>query len=178
MHIFLTGEIQAGKSTALRRFLAETKIPADGFMTIFDCRGADRELYLTRFDTEISGEAERRLAASFSGGRPEINSEIFDGFGAACLNRAGRRSLILMDELGVMESGAKYFQAAVFRRLDGIMPVVGVIQRRESPFLDTICARADVRLITVTKDNRDTVPGELARWWDGELKIVATLPPM
>jgi nucleoside-triphosphatase len=165
-HVFLTGEIRVGKSTALRKFLAETGLTADGFASrIVDVPGG-RELYIARFDS-VRGETDDRLAARIAFPRIEVFGEVFDAFGADILSEAGRRALVLMDELGVMEENSPRFKAAVFRTLDGAKPVVGVVRRKASPFLDAVRARADVELITVTAKNRDAVPALLAARFAG-----------
>ena len=160
MHIFLTGERQTGKSTALRRFLAETKISADGFMTFFDVRGENRTLYLARFDTEAADIEQRPIARITSGG-VIIYGEVFESFGRQCLVEAGKRRVILMDELGSMEEGAPLFKEAVLSRLNGDKTVVGVIKAIKSPFLDAVLKHPKVEVIALTKKNRDNIPALL-----------------
>ena len=48
-HLFLTGEIQIGKSTLLRRFLAEKKQRIAGFRTVWS-DGERRTLHLLPCD--------------------------------------------------------------------------------------------------------------------------------
>ncbi|MDR2501328.1 MAG: nucleoside-triphosphatase [Treponema sp.] len=162
MHLFLTGPSQTGKSTALRRFLETTKLPADGFLTAFDAQGEDRRLFFIRFDTQAPESGERRLAARAQGRLTRIYSGVFDGFGADCLRAAGQRRLILMDELGTMEEGSPRFIAEVFHRLDGAVPVAGVVKMQASPFLDAVRAHPRVRLVLASRDNRDVLPDLLA----------------
>ncbi|MDR0904827.1 MAG: nucleoside-triphosphatase [Oscillospiraceae bacterium] len=161
-HIFLTGEIQVGKSTAIRKFLANTGKSADGFLShIVEVDSAQpelgRELYLARFDTE-RGETDSRLAARVRFPNFEVYTDVFDGHGAELLRSAGARELIIMDELGRMEEDAEAFKAAVFARLDGGQPVLGVVKMVETPFLDAVRAHPNVEIITVTEQNRDDVP--------------------
>jgi nucleoside-triphosphatase len=184
-HLLLTGEIQIGKSTALRRFLARTGLAADGFMTYFESaererdsehdsehdsghdserelkRDSERDLFIAMFDS-LAPSAERRRAAHIAGTDVTVFGDAFDTYGADCLLRAGQRDIILMDELGRMEEIAPRFKEAVWRRLDGDIPVAGVIKLVKSPFLDAIRARPDVETITVTQENRDSIPELLA----------------
>jgi nucleoside-triphosphatase len=156
MHVFLTGEIQIGKSTALRRFLARTGVAADGFLTVFDSREASRELFISPFDA-----GEKYRVARINSGGVTVYGEVFDTRGAALLNSAGRRQMIVMDELGSMEENSPVFKAAVLRRLDGDFPVAGVVKLRASPFLDAVRAHPNVKMITVTPENRDAGPAML-----------------
>ena len=185
-HLFLTGEIQVGKSTAIRRFLAESGKTADGFLShivssVFECPELDnsvflgepkahqftapRELYLARFDT-LNGETDSQLAATNAGASANadgfapftIFTEIFDTHGAELVHSAGRRELILMDELGRMEERAEDFKRAVFDRLDGDFPILGVVKAVQTPFLDAVRAHPKVTVLTVTERNRNNIP--------------------
>ena len=167
-HIFLTGEIQIGKSTAIRRFLESSGIHADGFLTRFDSRGEERKLYLCRYDTKL-GESDTELAVIMNGHSPELIIETFNIHGAAIIRTAGSSGLIIMDELGVFEESAPQFKAAVFEKLDGGVPVLGVVKKKDSPFLDAVRVHPNVEVIEVTEDNRDAVPGLIAELIKGRL---------
>ncbi|MDR1590076.1 MAG: nucleoside-triphosphatase [Oscillospiraceae bacterium] len=161
-HIFLTGEIQVGKSTAIRRFLGNTGVAADGFVSrIVPARGR-RELYLARFDTE-RGETGKRLAAVIEYPRKRVFGEVFDTHGTEIVASSGKRRLIILDELGVLEECSPIFKAAVIRQLDGAIPALGVLKKADGAFLDSIRARPDVELVTVTAENRDEIPELLYR---------------
>ena len=92
----------------------------------------------------------------------------FDAAGERLLSApAGRRSLLLMDELGFLERCSPVFQRAVFTLLDGPAPVLGVLRRHEkSPFWGPVSRRADVRLLPLTVENRAEIPAELAHLLD------------
>ena len=161
MHIFLTGELQIGKSTALQRFLKETNVCADGFITEFDSQGENRSLYLKRFDTETARTPQRLVAKMTSAGT-EIYTDVFDTFGTGCLAAAGKRRLIIMDELGKFEESCLLFTDAVTSRLNGSIPIAGVVKKRESPFLDMVREHPKVEVIIVTEENRNGIPKLLA----------------
>ena len=157
-HIFLTGEIQIGKSTAIRSFLEQSGMHADGFLTRLTSRELQRELILYRFDT-VLGESDGKLAAKMNWPEVEVFAETFDIHGAEIVRGSGSSGLIIMDELGAFEESAPEFKAAVFEKLGGVVPVLGVVKKRESPFLDAVRAHPNVTVIEVTEDNRDAVPG-------------------
>ncbi|MDR1217009.1 MAG: nucleoside-triphosphatase [Oscillospiraceae bacterium] len=160
-HIFLTGEIQVGKSTAIRKFLDNTSVGADGFLTHILRERGSRELAVARFDTE-RGETDWRQAAVTSPLRSAALRDLFDSHGAAIVNASGGRQIVIMDELGALEEDSPAFKSAVVNKLDGQTPVLGVIKKAESAFLDSLCRRPDVELITVTPENRDDIPAVLA----------------
>ena len=72
-----------------------------------------------------------------------------------------KAELIVMDELGPAEARAEAFQSAVLRVLDGKIPVLGVLQKAESPFLRKAAEHPNVRVLEVTAENRDILTGML-----------------
>jgi nucleoside-triphosphatase len=159
-HVFLTGEIQVGKSTSIRKFLADTGALADGFVSRVIPANGRRELYISRFDSR-SGMPERRLAATVGHPGARTFLDVFDGYGAEIINSSGKYGLVIMDELGPLEENALAFKSAVIEKLNGPARVLGVIKKKESAFLDSVRERADVELITVTPENRDYLPAAL-----------------
>jgi nucleoside-triphosphatase THEP1/ubiquinone/menaquinone biosynthesis C-methylase UbiE len=83
----------------------------------------------------------------------------FDGHGVKlltdCVN--ARPDLIVMDELGFFEDNAALFQNKVLEILDSDTPVLGVLKKKETPFLSSIRNRDDVSIFTVSQDNRDRI---------------------
>ncbi|MHA1930507.1 MAG: nucleoside-triphosphatase [Candidatus Thorarchaeota archaeon] len=59
-----------------------------------------------------------------------------------------------------MELKSKYFAIEVRKCLD-TGRVIGTIQDRPSPFLEEVRCRTDVKLIYLTLNNRDSVPGDV-----------------
>ena len=68
-----------------------------------------------------------------------------------------------MDELGFLERGALAFQCAVLDALDEDTPVLGVVRQGASGWLDALRRHERVEEITVTEENRDTLPGEIRK---------------
>lgn len=136
-HVFLTGRKQVGKSTLIRKELerykkenGEESTPSEENL-LFICGSADR----SRSD------------------------ERFDRMGSRILEESVRNGaeLLIMDELGPNEAGALVFQEAVLRALDGEIPILGILQEADSPFLKKVAAHPKVRVIRVTEENRDAL---------------------
>jgi nucleoside-triphosphatase THEP1 len=96
---------------------------------------------------------------------PTIHTEVFDEDGAAIVQAAAgspvHPKLIIMDEVGFMESGAYAFRKAVMDTLGGDVPVLGVMRWERNPFLDEIGALEKVKIIEVNEFNRDALPKRL-----------------
>lgn len=167
MHIFLTGEIQIGKSTVIHKTLDLLGITPQGFRTYFgpDRDEADRLLYLNSAAQPRTFNEEKAVARFRAGQSPEVLVERFDDYGARLIRGARADSaaaLVLMDECGSLESGALVFQREVLAALDGSKPVLGVVKLASRGWTDQIREHTKVALVTVTRENRDRLPGLLA----------------
>lgn len=166
-HIFLTGEIQVGKSTVIQKTLDALDVDWGGFRTYFsqDRTAADRRLYIRQAGQESCFD-EDRVVARFHGGKrpPEVYPERFDALGTQYIkDAASGAEVIVMDELGDLERNALRFQDAVFGALEGENPVLGVIKLLSGGWVDRLRAHPNVALITVNTQNRDELPVRLAR---------------
>lgn len=149
-HLFLTGAIQVGKSTLLRRCLSEKDGQIGGFRTVWN-NAKHETLHLLPF---IGGTCcKENCVAERLSGKLIPQPEIFDRIGPALLRQPC--DILVMDELGFLESKASVFQAAVLSALHGEIPVVGVIQPKHTAFLDTVRLQPNVRIIEVTVENRN-----------------------
>lgn len=165
MHIVLTGSIQVGKSTALRKALQALNMPICGFETRFaDARGREgSRLLMQRAGAPPENEAESTVAR-FMEGRMVAFPERFDAIGCALLNNPNPTArLILMDECGYLEKDALGFRQAVLRALDGKRPVLGVVRQGAGGWTGQILQHPKVRLLTVTEQNRAFVPERIIR---------------
>ena len=156
-HLFLTGPKQIGKSTVLQRLLEGRDAVLGGFRTkrIRVAGGAD--IYMLPPVGEDGFRPENILFRRRQGALV-LDPADFDRLGSAMLEKSGGADLLLMDELGPTEAEAWGFQQAVSRALDGEIPVYGVLQQADSPFLAAVAAREDVRVVTVTEENRNDLP--------------------
>ncbi|MEL7603487.1 MAG: nucleoside-triphosphatase [Bacillota bacterium] len=162
LHILLTGEIGAGKSTLARRLLAHSERPLYGFVTLRQPPDADNIartcIYPVNAAERICSDA--NTVGFHDGKAPTAFPAVFDSLGVALL-QAPKEGLLLMDELGFYESAAIRFQQEVLRALDGDTPVLAVVKQRETPFLDEVRAHKNARLFTVTAEARDALYEEL-----------------
>jgi len=69
--------------------------------------------------------------------------------------------LVVIDELGRMELFSQKFQDKVLEIFDHPLPILAVLQDSHNPFLDAIRERDGVRIIRITRKNRDEVVGEI-----------------
>lgn len=165
MKIFLTGEIQVGKSTIIAKTLKLLQITPGGFRTYFglDRGSPDRLLYMNSA-AELPIYKKKNAVVKFAKGKPPlVLTEKFDVFGGELIRQARANSkLILMDECGNFERDALAFQKEILDSLDSNIPVLGVIKLDSHGWTDKIRIHPKVKLLTITKENRDALPQILA----------------
>jgi nucleoside-triphosphatase len=143
IHTFLTGDKQVGKSTIIQNFITRPGYEADGFLTYWETKAGVRQLFLSSLDKQ-----EKYLLD---------DKEVFNTAGVRILEKAGRGNIIVMDELGFLETEALAFQASVLKHLNNPIPILGVIKPARTTFLDAVRAHPNVKIIEVTNENRDTI---------------------
>jgi len=166
MHIFLTGEIQIGKSTVIAKTLSLLAVITGGFKTYFglDREAPDKWLYMNPASEPKNFTAENAVVQFSEGGPPQVLTDKFDTYGVELLRSARTdATLILMDECGSLERDAFLFQKEVLDTLEGRTPVLGVVKLASTGWVDQIRNHSKVKLITVTRENRDALPPLLVR---------------
>lgn len=158
-HLFLTGEKGVGKTTLLQQILSHYTGNLGGFST---CRRKD--FLPNKWTVHLFSAAEAPLPTKenllFVCGQPGADTAArFDRLGCTALEKPA--DLILLDELGPHEAEAVAFRRAVLEKLDGPVPILGVLQAPAADFWPEITAHKDVCLITVTAENRQALARQL-----------------
>jgi nucleoside-triphosphatase len=161
LKIALTGEPGVGKSTLVRKVIVGESFSSGGMIS------QDRRISGRRVGFEICdvGSGALGTLASLDGsgpkfGRYHINLEDLEETGARSIEDAIDSDLLVIDEVGPMELFSKRFVAAVENALllDRRMLVV-LHAKSQHPLAKRI--RGTFHVITVTKENRDLLTGEI-----------------
>ena len=159
MHIFLTGPVQVGKSTIIRKTLEALSITPGGFrsVSVADLPDGAMSVYLIPAGerdpsmTDWNRVGIRKLARGIV-----KFPESFERAGIAALQKAESARLILMDEVGRMESEAAQFSARILQLLDGETPILGVVQKAaDTPLTNAIRNHPNVRVVEISVENRE-----------------------
>lgn len=160
-NLFVTGAREAGKSTLLSYAVSFAGVQATGFVTRpYEVNGHIAGHAMHALSPLIALEDNDKPISVREGAQSCIPvARVFDEFGARYLRAARQddRSLILMDELGLLERDAESFQEEAALCLDGKKPVLGSLKRCGESWLKHIAERDDTLVLELTEDARDAV---------------------
>lgn len=169
MNIFLTGEIQIGKTRIIEKVIQSLNLNYGGFRTYFgpDRKLLTRLLYMNSITDPYIYNKEYGIVQISEFAKPVVIEDRFNSYGRELIKEAiENKELIIMDELGRFEKDSLEFQEQVFRAIESNIPVLGAIKLNCSGWVDNIRNHPRVQLITVTRENRD----QLAKIIIGKLK--------
>ncbi len=157
-NLFLTGEIGVGKSTLLKKLIEKINTSIGGYVTE---RVINNNILKYNLISLYDGTEEysiSKMPLNRHSNNPEVFLSSFNEGAFSILEKSFcERDIVVMDELGFMESKAYRFQDIVFKLLDSSNAVIGVLKKRDCEFLNNIRSRKDVVIIEVTEENRDTL---------------------
>ena len=163
-HLLITGPPGIGKTTVLERVVAcLPPAAATGFLTReLRARGVRQGFVIETLDGRSALLASVRLDAGPRVGRYRICVAALDAVAVPALAARPGVRLVVVDEIGKMESLSPRFAAAVRAALDSPVPVLGTIARSGGALIAEVRRRPDVMLVDVTPENRDGLPAKIA----------------
>jgi nucleoside-triphosphatase len=109
-----------------------------------------------------------------STGFSKLNIEVFNTKGVEILHKSfENRDLIILNEIGFLESKAEGFISEVKNLLDSSKVVIAALKDVSCPYIDSIKNREDIHIFKVNENNKDTVKRDvinLLRLWQVKLK--------
>lgn len=163
-NLLLTGPPGIGKTTIIMRVAQLLGDNAVGFYTT-EIRTHNRR---QGFEA-VSLDGKRAILAHVNfqshyriskyGVKPESLLNFMEEINICIINR--KPKCLVIDEIGKMEFFTSGFKATVLAALESPLPVVATIMKKPHRFSDTLKKRPDVKLIEVTRDNRDRLAAEI-----------------
>lgn len=165
-HILIVGPPHIGKSTLLHRLLAHTERPVCGFIT----KGLPRDergFHSIYIHPAARAEGERiytpeNLIGTCDRRSHTRNPAAFETFGLDYLSRLPENGLIVMDELGFMETSSPTFMARVLELLEGDIPILAAVKdRADIDFLTRIRNHPKALAVTLNAENQEVLYEQL-----------------
>ncbi len=178
LHILITGVPGVGKTTLiceLAKRLAEYR--PEGFYTeeIRDSQGTREGFRLVTLCGHQQILSHIRHAGPYRVGRYGVDVEGFECLLEELDLRNSLAPLIIIDEIGKMECFSRRFIDNVTLLLDGPKTLVATIALKGEGFISQVKQRPDCRLVTITRENRDRLPDELASELQKRLRGIGRL---
>lgn len=167
MNILLTGEINAGKSRLIDAFLGQYSGSIGGYKTVRAKTSLDDFFGIYLLDVRSVGAPltkQNRIGTCYPDRSLYCHADVLEAAGAKALNFDAAPSLIVMDEIGVLEKNCSAFTEKMIECLDSSTNVLGVIKKKRSRFLESITSRKDVIVIEVEGMPREQLLGSLRRY--------------
>jgi len=165
-HLLLTGKPGTGKTSLIREAVAGAGVKAGGFYTEEMRRGGIRQGFrLVTLDGREAVLAHVNFSSPYRVSKYKVDLDSLNRVGVSALRQALIEcDLIVIDEIGKMELLSPQFREAVRRAIDGDKRVLGTIMLNPNPFCDALKAHPGVRVLTVTRDNREQALAEISEW--------------
>jgi len=163
MHIFIVGDKNIGKTHLINRIIQNIKQPVFGFRTVKEAE--DAEGYAGVYIHSVTGPrtfTEKNLVAICTREEARGNTMVFDQAGVSLLADIPGNAVVLMDELGFIETNAHDFCRRVLQIMDGDLPVIAAVKTKDTPFLQRVRSHQNALVYSITLDNRDALFAQIS----------------
>jgi nucleoside-triphosphatase len=159
MSILLTGYPGIGKTTAIKRIVAQLMQPVGGFYTEEIREGGARNGFkIVTLDGQAGVLAHINIRSQHRVGRYGVDLSVVDTLAVDSIRRAmTANQVVIIDEIGPMELFSSTFCQTVMEALQSGAMVLGTIVRRRHPFADQIKTLPTVSIVELTLENRDRI---------------------
>ena len=163
--ILICGKRNSGKSELFERLVKQLRVPVYGFVTCITSTDSDGRHHIHMFDINDKERipSEDNLITVCKRTEREVRLDTFNGLGVRLIRSARSGGVLVMDELGFIETRAQDFCREVFNAFDGPVPVLATVREKgpETGFLERVQAYPGARLYRITEDNREELYEEL-----------------
>lgn len=163
-HIIICGDKGSGRSSMIRALLRDLNMPVYGFKTPTVNKRPDgfHEIYMFPYDEENLQPSESCHVGDCNGRERMVNNDVFNTLGVKLLNDRGDGEILVMDEIGFMESDAKVFCDAVIDRLNSGVPIIAALKTsKKTEFVDKVLACENAVFVDMNGADFDAVYKEL-----------------
>ncbi len=153
-HILIVGRNGVGKSTLIRALTDRIPAPVYGVITKKEAPYPDGScpIYIHTYGAQRRYDEENRIGLCREGSSRAF-PEAFDRF--AHTLRFPSDGVIVLDELGFLESSAHAFTRAILRLLDDAPVVIAAVRDKQTPFLDAVRSHPRADIYRVDPENRN-----------------------
>lgn len=159
MHTLIVGSHETNRAAFIDRLLAELNpaLKLYGYRSVKE--GADETGTAPIYIYPASGERRQTGENLLGWCKARQSTAELAAFERNAFLIDNRRAdgLLVMDEIGPMESKAPCFSAAVLAALDGNVPILASVRDIDIPFLEKVRSHPKARCFFLTRENTETL---------------------
>lgn len=157
-HILLTGEPGIGKSTIIQTIITSFNGPIKGVYAEEENIDGERTgFFLRTLEGKSDYLAHQNMLSTHRIGKYGVNVAAIESLAVPSISPLDD-SLVIIDEIGLIQLCAPHFLEAVIYALDHAPRVLGTISMHNTEEFLKIKQRPDVQIIEVILENRNTLP--------------------
>lgn len=163
-HILLCGNRRSGRSSMIRALLRNVQVPVSGFMTkTMNTRNDGyHEIYMFPYGSTDLQMTETSHIGDCNTRERIIHNDVFNSLGVELLTQKPQ-SILVMDEVGFMESQAKDFCNTILSRLSGNSPVLAAVRTSiDTPFIHSVLASDNALVVNMQPECFEQIYLELS----------------
>jgi nucleoside-triphosphatase len=161
-NIFLTGPPSSGKTTVIRKVIAQIAGKATGFYTQ-EIKKHDRRVgfMMKTLDGKEGLLGHEDISSTYRIRRYGVSIENIEDIAVPVITPQSEDMIIVIDEIGKMECFSAAFCDAALSALNSPNRVLGTIAVGGTDFIRSVKERNDITIYEVTLHNRDQLPDQL-----------------
>lgn len=164
MHILLIGPPGSGKSELIQKITDILGMPVYGYETVKEdhlaVEGKGSPIYIYEI-----GKPHERTVENLAGWCLDHHAttypEAFTRFAPKLRRNIPKDCLIVLDEIGSMESRSPAFCDAILARLDGDIPVVAAVRDKDTAFLHSVRSHPKCRCFRLPEEASDSILSQI-----------------
>jgi len=166
----LSGAPGVGKTTIIKQVITWLKEKAGGFYTQeIKRQGLRQGFEIVTLDGTVATLAHINIDSCYRVNKYGIAINNLDMVGVSTLRRAIQEyDIVVIDEIGKMELSSSTFREAVLETLDSGKKLLGTIMLAPHPWADQIKRDPRVKVVQVSKTNRQQILEEVLEWLESE----------
>ncbi len=164
-NILITGAPGIGKTTLIKKIVDILKVyhPAGFYTSEIREGGVRKGFELVSLDGRRGVLSHEKIRSPYKVGKYGVDVKCFDDFLSSIPFISEETGLIVIDEIGKMESLSNKFIALIREILGSEKPVIATIALRGGGLISEIKRRGDVEVFEVSLENRDVLALEILR---------------
>lgn len=158
IHILICGPRGAGKTTLIARIITETALPVCGYKTAVDSISADGIKTICMFPVN-SGKKEGTVIGHSKNKVLDVNYDTFEDLGIRLVTERPDNAILIMDEIGYMETGSERFCREVIEAFDSNVYIIAAIKADDCghEYLQMIKSHPSAAVFDLNESNRQHV---------------------